>query len=264
MKREDSQLSGEKGSSRVVNARATAYLQASQRPLIVLAFVLPMILLYEFGVIALGSTAIRNGADVWLRRLLSWIGFGQYFLLPVLVIAILLAWHHTRQDPWKIELRIVRWMWLESIAFGSLLLAIAFIVGGYLAQLPSTSGSTTQVIARMIGYLGAGLYEELMFRLLLYSATYGLLCAARLRAAAATFAAVVITSLLFAAAHYRFDFEVLGYRFHSHVGDYFAWKSFIFRTLAGGYFAILFAYRGFGIAVGAHAIYDVLVALVQD
>ena len=35
----------------------------------------------------------------------------------------------------------------------------------------------------------------------------------------------------------------------------------MFRTLAGGFFAVLFLYRGFGIAAGTHAGYDVLIAL---
>ena len=35
----------------------------------------------------------------------------------------------------------------------------------------------------------------------------------------------------------------------------------LFRTLAGLYFAWLYCVRGFGIAVGAHAGYDVLVGL---
>lgn len=253
----------------LVNSRAKAYLQASQRPLTALIFVLPMILAYEIGVVALGSGAVRNGADVWLRKSLTYAGFGQYFLLPILVVAILLGWHHTRRDPWKIEMRIIRWMWLESLALGSLLLAIAFVVGSYFAQLPSlyvpsTAGSMSEVLARMIGYLGAGLYEELMFRLLLFSICYGVLLAVRLKPTAATMVAVIASSLLFAAAHYQFDFEILGYRFATTIGDRFAWSSFVFRALAGAYFAVLFAYRGFGIAAGAHAIYDVLVAFVQD
>ena len=65
--------------------------------------------------------------------------------------------------------------------------------------------------------------------------------------------AIVVTSLAFSAAHYDF---VTPY------GEPFALASFAFRLVAGGFFAILFVYRGFGIAAGTHALYDVLVALV--
>jgi hypothetical protein len=36
---------------------------------------------------------------------------------------------------------------------------------------------------------------------------------------------------------------------------------FLFRTMAGVYFALLFQFRGFAVAAGAHACYDVLVGL---
>ena len=62
--------------------------------------------------------------------------------------------------------------------------------------------------------------------------------------------AVVITSLLFSAAHY------IGPQ-----GDSWQLYSFVFRFLAGGFFAVLFVYRGFGIAAGTHALYDIFVGL---
>ena len=61
---------------------------------------------------------------------------------------------------------------------------------------------------------------------------------------------IVLTSLLFSAAHYV-----------GPCGDPFRWLTFLFRFLAGVFFAVLFRYRGFGIAAGTHAFYDVLVGL---
>ena len=72
-----------------------AYWQQSRRPLASMAFVLPLLALYEVGVLVLGPSAVRNGADVWLRELLDLVGLSSYFLLPVLTLAVLLAWHHT-------------------------------------------------------------------------------------------------------------------------------------------------------------------------
>jgi membrane protease YdiL (CAAX protease family) len=63
--------------------------------------------------------------------------------------------------------------------------------------------------------------------------------------------AVVLTSLLFSAAHY------LGPQ-----GDRLELFSFVFRFVAGGFFALLFVYRGFGIAAGTHALYDIFVGLL--
>jgi len=64
-------------------------------------------------------------------------------------------------------------------------------------------------------------------------------------------ASILVTSLLFSAAHY------LG-----PAADSFTLFSFVFRTLAGMFFAVLFVMRGFGITVGAHAGYDLIVGIV--
>ena len=43
----------------------------------------------------------------------------------------------------------------------------------------------------------------------------------------------------------------------------FTVREFVFRTLAGVYFACLFAMRGFGITAGTHAFYDIIAVLVN-
>ena len=65
--------------------------------------------------------------------------------------------------------------------------------------------------------------------------------------------AVAISSTLFAASHYQ---AFVGY------GDVFQWYSFLFRLLAGLFFAVLFLRRGFGITAATHAIYDILVVVL--
>jgi membrane protease YdiL (CAAX protease family) len=64
---------------------------------------------------------------------------------------------------------------------------------------------------------------------------------------------VPITALVFAAAHYI-----------GPAADPYTVFSFTFRTLAGLLFATLFLLRGFGVAVGCHALYDILVGVVLE
>jgi hypothetical protein len=78
------------------------YWEQSRRPLASLAFVTPLLAIYELGVLWLGPQAMRNGADVWLRQWLDGVGFSQYFLLPILTLGMLLAWHYTTRDPWRV------------------------------------------------------------------------------------------------------------------------------------------------------------------
>ena len=87
--------------TRLIATMSTDYWNQSRRPLASLFFVLPLLLCYELGIWWLGSEAMRNGADVWLQQLLAASGIGGLFLLPLLTVAILLAWHHTTRQPWK-------------------------------------------------------------------------------------------------------------------------------------------------------------------
>lgn len=91
------------------------YWVESRRPLTALAFVTPLLVLYEAGVCFLGPQAVRNGADAWLRQLLAQLGFGQYYLLPVLAVSILLGWHYTTRQPWRLSRGVLASMVLESL-----------------------------------------------------------------------------------------------------------------------------------------------------
>lgn len=234
------------------------YWRQSRRPLASLLFVLPILAVYEIGVLALDSGAqpARNGVDQWLRGALAHFGFGQYFLLPVLIVCILLAWHYTTRQPWRLRVWVVWVMLAESAALAVLLVFIwrgqAQLFHWFAATSSETESAATAsisaTVSRIVSFFGAGIYEELFFRLMLLPITAGLIRLAGYGERATWLTAVVLTSLLFSAAHY------LG-----PLADSWQLLSFVFRFVAGAFFCLLFIYRGFGITVGAHALYDVLV-----
>lgn len=240
------------------------YWLESTRPLVSLVFVAPMLAAYEGGLLVLGPHAMRNGADMWLRRLLEWIGFGQYFLLPLLTCAILLAWHHVKREPWRLGWGVLSGMLLESTVLGLMLLALAYVQGFVLARMPSDPACVMEVVVsgRLVAFFGAGIYEELLFRALLLPAVA--IAARAVGASRVTSAAtaVIVTSLLFAAAHYRVDLMIGSYHLATSIGEPFVWTTFVFRFLAGVFFSLVFLHRGFGIAVGTHAFYDILVTVL--
>lgn len=236
------------------------YWRQSRRPLASLVFVLPLLALYEGGLLLLGPTAVRNGADVWLRGLLDWIGLGGYFLLPLLTIAVLLAWHHMTRDRWTVGASVLYGMLLESVLLGLVLLMVAYVQGALLIQVgmavglaptASLASEAALIVGRLIGFFGAGIYEEVLFRLLMLPVVAALIAALGGSTRLRIVGAIVLTSLAFSAAHY------LGVH-----GDNFDWFSFVFRFLAGGLFAVLFVFRGFGIAAGTHALYDIFAGLL--
>ena len=236
------------------------YWEQSAQPLTSLCFVAPLLVLYEMGMVWLGPEAMRNGADVWLRSSLATLGFGQYCVLPALTCIWLLGWHHLTRREWRFHGDILGGMVCESVLLGIGLLILAAACAEMTGDAVPLTESTVAVVSAtdrvpdLLCFLGAGIYEELLFRVLLLS---GMIFLGRRIGAdwiSATIVAVCATSILFASAHYRIFFDI---------GSDFTWCSFFFRCGAGSLFSVLFLRRGFGIAVGTHAAYDVLVATMS-
>jgi hypothetical protein len=155
----------------------------------------------------------------------------------------------------RLEPRVFAWMSAESAV---LALAFGLVIGTITARLLTPFASSLAVGAaqpemslgaRLMLSLGAGLYEELLFRVLLVS---GLLLLARRvfrwrQTLAVTFA-VGVGALIFSTFHYVGPF-----------GDPLRLDSFVFRAIAGVAFSALYVFRGFGITAWTHALYDVLV-----
>ena len=114
-------------------------------------------------------------------------------------------------------------------------------------------------VANIATGIGAGIYEELIFRLVLICLLMLLFQDVfRLDHRNSIVLSVLISAALFS-AHHHIDF-LSG---QVNPGDPFDWTRFAFRTMAGVYFAILFAIRGFGITAGAHAFYDIIATIVN-
>jgi hypothetical protein len=236
------------------------YWQQSRQPIASLAFVTPLLIIYESGVLWLGPKAMRNGADVWLRQLLDQLGFSQYFLLPVLTLGLLAGWHHLTRQPWRVSPAVLYAKLTECVVLAVALVMIARmqanIQAAFMREPPpavlhaSIGTSLQNIFRRWVSFMGAGIYEELLFRLMMIPLVAQLLrwagCPLNWTLAASAF----ISSLLFAGAHHV-----------GALGEPFQWYAFLFRTTAGLFFSGLFIYRGFGIAAGTHAAYDVLVGL---
>ncbi len=235
------------------------YWSDTRRPLTSLLFLLPWIVIYETGILTLslqGSGGLRNGADYWLRSLLAHSGSSQILLLPVLVIAILMSWHLIRRYPWTIRLETQVGMLVES-----LLLAVTLVALGQLHHLLFVSFQSTENDSRLlvidghlthaISYIGAGVYEEVIFRLLLVPFAFGVFRIMEFPSRWAVVMSAISTSFMFALAH--------------HIGpaaDAFNLFTFSFRAAAGMFFSTIFFIRGFGITVGCHAAYDLLVGVL--
>lgn len=232
------------------------YMRQTLRPVICLAFVLPLIFIHELGLINSDQLSGRSGIDQWLSWFLNLVGGGHLVVLPVVTAGTLLYFHHQLEDDWRFKPYVLFGMLAESFCLG----AILFFAGNALYQMFSADYAANTTIAQASGlnaiscwsttitYIGAGVYEEVIFRLLLLN---GLIYVGKfyLSKTEAKFAAIILTSLIFAAVHYHFC-NPAGVEFDAH--------GFFFRFFASLIFCFLFLFRGFGVAVGAHVVYDIL------
>jgi Type II CAAX prenyl endopeptidase Rce1-like len=248
----------------------TSYWRAARAPRYSLLFALPLLVLYELFAFTLSHDAIlgvRNGADVLLKSL--FVGLGgrdglMVFGLVLLGTGAVLVVRDVRRSG-AIEPRVFGFMLLESVMcallFGLVVGTLTGLVLGGLVTAPGAALAMGQgqgpgpaglgLPTKLMISLGAGIYEELLFRVLLvgFLAWFG----RRLlgwNAVAAGVMATIVGALVFSAFHYIGPY-----------GDPLDLPSFTFRALAGMAFSALYLLRGFGITAWTHALYDVFLTL---
>jgi CAAX prenyl protease-like protein len=234
----------------------------TRRPLPCLVFVGPLLLAYELGVLWIGGAraeAWRTGADAWMRHGLASLGLSDPWFPSLCLAVVLLAWQSIAARDWRFSPLVLFGMLVESVVLAVALVGLSRLVDlgfehlepGPPSFLEAGSPSYDRPLAILIGFLGAGVYEEALFRLLLVPLFFALLRLLQTPAVLASTLAVTASALLFSLAHHA-----------GMPGEAFTWFAFIFRWLAGVYFAWVFILRGFGVAVGTHTAYDILVGAV--
>lgn len=240
------------------------YAQASRSPRYSLLFALPLLVSYQVLAVAVPAgpegLALRNGADVILNALFVWVAGAwgpPLFMICLIAVSVWLIAKDLRANPGKLSPAVFGAMLIESVC---LALAFGIVVGGLTAALlggPPPLMVISQAIQQLDRWsllmlsLGAGIYEELLFRVLLVGAiAWGARKLLGLRPLVAGITATVIGALIFSAFHYIGPY-----------GDVLDVYSFVFRTIAGLFFSGLYLLRGFGITAWTHALYDVLLLL---
>ena len=245
------------------------YFNATRAPRYSLLFALPLLLAYEALAATLAgpraSGQVRNGADVILKEVAA-AAIGPYgplaLMSAIILLSLWLVWRDIRKGG-EVRPAFFGGMFVESsvlaVAFGLVIgLVTARLLGAMhllaFANAQAQGGTIASMSwgTRLMLSLGAGLYEELLFRVLLVGALAagGRIVLGWSRRNAGIFATIV-GALVFSAFHYI-----------GRYGDPFELQSFVFRTISGLAFSGMYLLRGFGITAWTHALYDVFVLLL--
>jgi hypothetical protein len=247
---------------------STSYWRAARQPRYSITFAFPLLVAYEalaFGLSHDALAGVRNGADVMLKSVFVLLG-GRNGLLAFGALLVgsglVLVWRDRRRSG-PIEGRVLAWMAAESVLYALVFGLVVGTLTGFLLRALMTAWVTPAVAAQtpalgrlglatqLMVSLGAGIYEELLFRVLLVGTVAW--AARRLLGwgpLASGLLATVLGALVFSAFHYLGPY-----------GDRLELGSFAFRAIAGLMFSGLYLLRGFGITAWTHALYDVLLAM---
>jgi hypothetical protein len=240
------------------------YWQASKAPRYSLLFALPLLIIYQILALLVppgpGGVDVRNGADILLQAVFVWLAgtWGpRLFMLCLIGVGAWIIAKDVRTHPGKLSPPVLGAMFVEalclSLVFGIVVSGLTVAVLG--APPPPMAIGLAQVNLNpwtmLMLSIGAGIYEELLFRVVLVGliawAAHKLL---GWRPLAAGIVATVLGALIFSAFHYIGPF-----------GDRLDIFSFVFRTIAGLFFSALYLTRGFGVTAWTHALYDVFLLL---
>lgn len=217
---------------------------------------LPLLLLYEIGIVWVNRGAaaeVRIIADIWLKDLIPSFGLAHELILfgVVLVVGALIVAIERKKNV-TFHGKYPGFIILESTIYSIL---FAFITSGFTQWLMSPMMFAQEVhnesnlVMELVLSLGAGLYEELFFRVLLVGGLAFVLRLAFPKAKVLMYIlAAVVGAIAFSAIHH-----------FGNMGDPWELGVFVYRAIGGLIFNAVFLIRGFAVVAWAHAIYDVMV-----
>lgn len=246
------------GSNESTSDRSTSYFILSRTATYGFLAALPLFLLYEGLILAVNEGAvsqIRVGADVWIKQALSALGGTGVFSLGILVLCIgVFVFLAERKKRIPIYPEYFAGMIAESLLYAVVVAVLVSNVVGFIfsaavtTTLPLTGDADIGTAKMLVLSIGAGLYEELVFRVVLVGGLFWVFRYFTSGKVGPYILAAIVGALIFSAVHYI-----------GALGDPFEMTSFMFRFFFGLALNVIFLIRGFGVAAWTHAIYDVLV-----
>ena len=211
---------------------------------------LPLLVIYEILIVLSQSRywGIRNAADVWVRTFLMAFDLqAQHITFVLIGISLaLIPIAKSRARGIKLKANYFALMLAECLGF-SLVLGVVLQSILRLGGL-SSGGPGSGLMQNLALSIGAGLFEEIIFRVILLNLIFLLLSPLLKKKVVAAVFSVLLASFLFSLSHYV-----------GTMADTWQLYSFMFRWAAGLLFTVLYFVRGFAITAYTHALYDIWV-----
>tara|TARA_Y100000294_G_scaffold12067_1_gene10975 strand:+ start:206 stop:916 length:711 start_codon:yes stop_codon:yes gene_type:complete len=227
-----------------------SYWRSTRSPLYSFLFTIPLFLIYEIGIFLTSSDdmfVLRNGADALMRQILATFGIaGLYWVGAIFFIGFIITFILQRKywEETQIHSDYFLLMMMESVAWSVL---IYFLMSNVYLLLMNPTGS--MLVQQVTLAVGAGIYEEFLFRVLLIAGISVILgFIFQWSDKSRNWAAMVIAAGIFSSFHFIGEY-----------GDFFSFNIFMIRFLAGIALGTLYFLRGFGITAWSHAVYDLIV-----
>jgi len=227
-----------------------SYWLSTRSPLYSFLFTVPLFLIYEIGIFLTSSDdmfVLRNGADALMRQILAPFGItGLYWVGLIFFIGFIIAFILQRKywEETQIHSDYFLLMMVESVGWSVL---IYFLMTNVYLLLMNPTGS--MLVQQVTLAVGAGIYEEFLFRVLLIAGISVILgFIFQWSDKTRNWAAMVIAAGIFSSFHFIGEY-----------GDFFSFNIFMVRFLAGIALGTLYFLRGFGITAWSHAVYDLIV-----
>ena len=226
------------------------YLRYTTSPLYSFLFTLPLFIIYEIGLflsISDDVTFLRNGADALMRQMLATFGISGLFWIGGLFFFGFIIIYFLQKfslEEYEIKSNYFIYMVFESILWSYLLY---ILMSNMHLILMAPSGY--KVLQNVTLAVGAGIYEEILFRVvLIFCFNYIISLVFQWKSYSKNILSVFLSSIFFSLFHFIGEF-----------GDYYSFDIFMVRFLAGIYLGILYCSRGFGITAWTHSLYDLIV-----
>ena len=228
----------------------STYWRSTRSPLYSFLFTIPLFLIYEAGIFLTtkdNMLVLRNGADALMRQVLENFGIIGLHGIGAIFLAGFGVVFFMQRKYWRdaeVHGDYLMMMMGESLIWA---VGLYYFMSNVYVLFMNPSG---QVLVQQVTLaVGAGIYEELFFRVLLIAGVAGILgFVFQWSDKMKRWMAMAMAAGIFSAFHFMGEYA-----------DYFSFDVFLIRFFAGLALGSLYFIRGFGITAWSHALYDLIV-----